>query len=193
MTKISKAFYFWIFVSTFLLRFCYGVVADIVPLFAVFLCHMMELLNIPPVDFRIKHMDDKVLIYDVFRKAYVVLTPEEWVRQHFLSWLVCEFSYPAGLIAVEVALKYNRMTKRADAVVYDKNLQPLMLIECKAPGVKITQRTFEQAARYNYVFKTPYLAFSNGMEHFCCRFNAQEEKLCFLETVPHYHELISQQ
>lgn len=150
----------------------------------------MEVLNLPPYSFKQIQKDDKPLIYDIFRKCFVALTPEEWVRQHFLMWLVNDFGYPAGLIAVETALKYNQLKKRADAVVYNKDTVPVMLIECKAPGVEITQATFEQAARYNFIFNTSYLALTNGLMHYCCRIDHQKQSLVYLEKIPSYSQII---
>lgn len=149
----------------------------------------MTQLNLPAYDFKTVKKKDKTLIFDSFRKAWFVLTPEEWVRQHFLIWMTEELAYPKGLIAVEASLKYNTLSMRADAVVYDKQGKPLMLIECKAPHVSITQQTFEQAARYNYSFRTQYLALTNGMEHYCCRIDLTSGKLIFLENFPTFSEI----
>lgn len=149
----------------------------------------MEPLNLPPCKFRISQKDGKHYVFDVFRKISVVLTPEEWVRQHFLMWLVNHLDYPKGLIAVETALKYNQLQKRADAVIYAKSGQPLMLIECKAPHVKITQQTFEQAAGYNFTFKTRYLVLTNGLDHYCCQIDPENRKIVYLPNVPFYRDL----
>ncbi len=149
----------------------------------------MTQLNLPAFDFRMVRKNSKTLIFDPFRKSWFVLTPEEWVRQHFLMWITEELDYPKGLIAVEASLKYNTLTMRADAVVYSRQGNPLMLIECKAPQVKITQHTFEQAARYNYSFRTQYLALTNGMEHYCCRIDLTNGKVIFLENFPGFNEL----
>ncbi len=149
----------------------------------------MESLNLPACPLRLSEKEGKHFIFDIFRKIYVALTPEEWVRQHFLMWLVNDLEYPAGLIAVETSLKYNQLKKRADAVVYDKKGFPLMLIECKAPQVNITQKTFEQAASYNFIFKTRYLALTNGMEHYCCLIDSGQKKIHFLESIPSYPEI----
>ncbi len=149
----------------------------------------MNPLNLPAYPFKIVRKETGSLIFDHFRKTYVALTPEEWVRQHFLMWLVTSFSYPAGLIAVETSLKYNRLQKRADAVVYDKKGVPVALIECKAPSIAITQSTLEQAARYNYAFKTRFLLLTNGVDHFCCKIDLANQKLQFLEKIPTYEEL----
>lgn len=149
----------------------------------------MEPLNLPPCKFKLSQKDGKHYIFDVFRKTSVVLTPEEWVRQHFLMWLVNQLEYPKGLIAVETALKYNQLQKRADAVVYSKTGQPLMLVECKAPHIKITQKTFEQAASYNFTFKTRYLVLTNGIAHYCCRIDLKNGNITYLQNIPTYSEI----
>ncbi len=150
---------------------------------------LMQPLNLPAYPFRMRQEDDKVLIFDAFRKKYVALTPEEWVRQHFLAWLALEKHYPIGLIAVEAPLKYHRMTKRADAIIYDQQGKALMIIECKAPEVKITQKVFDQVARYNLPFQVTYLVVTNGMEHFCCKSDDAAQGWSFLDQVPDYQNL----
>ncbi|MBW6496909.1 MAG: type I restriction enzyme HsdR N-terminal domain-containing protein [Bacteroidales bacterium] len=149
----------------------------------------MESLNLPVFPFRLKEEGGKRLIFDAFRKKYVSLTPEEWVRQHFLAWLHLHKGYPAGLIAVEVSLKYNNMQKRADAMVYGREALPLMMVECKAPGVKITQAAFDQIARYNFSFGVKYLAVTNGLEHFCCMKTDDGPGWIFLEDIPDFGQL----
>ncbi len=149
----------------------------------------MESLNLPSFEHRLIQREGRTMIFDVFRKMYVVLSPEEWVRQHFLMWLVNQQGYPAGLIAVEKPLKYNQLQKRADAVVYNKNGHPLMLIECKAPGIKISQKTFEQAATYNFIFQTKFLVLTNGLEHYCCKIDLQNKEVKFLESVPPFSDI----
>lgn len=144
----------------------------------------MQKLNLPP--FELKALDEggKKFIFDRFRKRYVVLTPEEWVRQHFLNWLVNHLGYPAGLLAVETSLKYGELKKRADAMVYSRTGQPLMIIECKAPTVELTQDVFDQIARYNFRFRVEFLAVTNGLIHYCCRQNPDRTTWTFMETFP---------
>jgi hypothetical protein len=149
----------------------------------------MRQLNLPAYEFKTIKKKDKTWIFDPFRKGYFVLTPEEWVRQHFLMWLTKSLGYPEGLTAVETSLKYNTLQMRADVVIYNRMGKPLMIIECKAPHVQITEATLEQAARYNYSFKTQYLALTNGMKHYCCRIDLNEKKLIYLETFPHFDEI----
>ncbi|HEY0030387.1 MAG TPA: type I restriction enzyme HsdR N-terminal domain-containing protein [Bacteroidia bacterium] len=144
----------------------------------------MQQLNLPPYQFKMKQMPDCIRIFDVFRKKYVLLTPEEWVRQNFLQYLVLEKNFPASLIAVEVGLKYNQLQKRADVLVYDKQGAPFLLVECKAPEIKITQDTFDQIARYNMVFKVKYLVVTNGINHFCCSMDYTNNSYQYLEIIP---------
>lgn len=144
----------------------------------------MQLLNLPQYQFKLKEVSGKIQIFDAFRKKYVVLTPEEWVRQNFLQYLVTEKKYAASLIAVEAGLKYNELQKRADILVYDKQGSPFLLVECKAPEVKISQDVFDQVARYNMSFKVVYLVVTNGMDHFCCKMDYEKNNYQFLEEIP---------
>lgn len=144
----------------------------------------MQELNLPKYPFRFKEVADKIHIFDAFRKKYVLLTPEEWVRQNFLQYLLTEKKYPLSLIAVEAGLKYNQMQKRADVLVYDKQGQPFLLVECKAPEIKISQDTFDQVARYNMVFKVNYLVVTNGLDHFCCKMDYSDNSYRFLAEIP---------
>lgn len=148
----------------------------------------MKKLNLPPYAIKTKQEGGKHYIFDSIRKKYLILTPEEWVRQNFIQYLIHEKGYPAGLIIIEKGLKLNELQKRADALVY-KFDQPYVLIEFKAPEVKITQETFEQIARYNRVFKVPYLIVSNGMDHYCCQLNMEESSFSFLQEIRAYFQL----
>lgn len=121
-------------------------------------------MSLPAADLRLRKLEQRTQIYDAFRKRWVVLTPEEWVRQHFLHYLHFHLRYPANLIAVEKSLTLNGLSKRADIVVYDRKLQPWMLVECKKMDVKLDQSVFDQAARYNLVMNVPYLLITNGMQ-----------------------------
>lgn len=149
----------------------------------------MQALNLPAYPFRLRQQAGKPYIFDAIRRKFVALTPEEWVRQHFLAWLTKEKGYPGGLLAVEAPLRYHRLKKRADAIVYDQNGKPLMILECKAPQVKISQEAFDQVARYNFSFGVNYLAVTNGMEHFFCRRIEGSTQWQFLENLPDYHLL----
>jgi hypothetical protein len=141
-------------------------------------------LNLPEYNFNFRANNSKQQIFDIVRKKYVALTPEEWVRQNFISWLIQELKYPASHIAIEKELLLNEMKKRFDAVVFNKDNKPAMLIECKAPEVKISQKTFDQAARYNMVLKLKYLVITNGLEHYCCEIDFLENKYSFMEIIP---------
>lgn len=133
--------------------------------------------------------DGKEEIFDFWRKKYVVLTPEEWVRQQFLNHLISEKGYPKNLIAVEKAISVNRMLKRFDAVIYGKNGKPLMLIEFKAPQVTLSQKTMEQAGLYNLKLKVNYLIISNGKTQYCCRIDHQTGSFIFLNQIPQFNQL----
>ncbi|MFD1000793.1 type I restriction enzyme HsdR N-terminal domain-containing protein [Ohtaekwangia kribbensis] len=123
-------------------------------------------LNLPAFEHQIKQADGKHWIFDVLRKKYLVLTPEEWVRQHFVHYLVNEMQYPRTLIKVEGGLSYNKLSKRSDIVVFDRNGKPWMIIECKAPDIAITESTVRQASMYNATLKANFLVVTNGMRHF---------------------------
>lgn len=147
----------------------------------------VDKLQLPAFDYRIrkgKHTRDE--IWDDFRKKYVPLTPEEWVRQHILHFLVTAKHYPASLIGVEVAVKVNRMQKRSDIVAFDLNGEPLMIVECKAPQVEITQEVFDQVAMYNLSFSGKYLLVTNGRAHFACEINHALKTWHFLPDIPDF-------
>lgn len=144
----------------------------------------MRALNLPGYSFKLKESSGKVQILDELRKKYVVLTPEEWVRQHIVQYLIQEKKYPASLIAIEIGLKYNQLQKRADVLVYDRQGAPFLLVECKAPEVKITQDVFHQIAVYNMTFKVRYLLVTNGMDHFICEMDYTNNSYQFLKEIP---------
>ncbi|MDX2445511.1 MAG: type I restriction enzyme HsdR N-terminal domain-containing protein [Bacteroidales bacterium] len=147
-------------------------------------------LNLPEYSFRLSNRGDQVLIFDPFRKKQVVLTPEEWVRQNFLQFLIKEKHYPESLIKVEMGLKLNKLLRRSDIVVFDKLGKPFLMVECKAPNVKISQKVFDQIARYNLTLKVDYLIVTNGLEHFCCKLNFSEGSYSFLQEIPAYTEIV---
>jgi len=149
----------------------------------------MQELQLPPVQFQIRETKQRTQIFDVFRNKYVVLTPEEWVRQHVAHYLVNHLNYPKGLIQLEASLVFNGLKKRADIIVYNKNLQPVVLVECKQMNVKISQHVFDQIAVYNRHFNVPYLFVSNGIDHFCARVDKELETLIFLKDLPNYKAL----
>ncbi len=147
----------------------------------------MQTLNLPPYPFKIKQEGSFTHIFDPFRKKYLVLSPEEWVRQHFLQYLVREKKFPVSLISIERGLKYNQLQKRADILIYNTLGAPHLLVECKAPAIKITQEAFDQVARYNMVFKVRYLVVTNGMHHFCCEMDYTTNSYVYLKEIPFYN------
>ncbi|MFC2103977.1 type I restriction enzyme HsdR N-terminal domain-containing protein [Bacteroidota bacterium] len=149
----------------------------------------MVRLNLPTYSFNIKLIEQRKYIFDFIRKKFVILTPEEWVRQNFLRYLVDEKKYPASLIAVEKEFKINKLPKRGDAVVYNRKGEPFLILEFKAPEVKVDQKVFDQIARYNMKYKVDYLFVSNGMEHFCCKIDYKINKYVFLKEVPEFQEI----
>ena len=146
----------------------------------------MQNLNFPSFNFRIKSSENKTSIFDVIRKKFVILTPEEWVRQHVIHFLIEIKNYPVSLINVEKAIDLNGTIKRYDIVVYKPNGKIQLLVECKAPKVKITQDTFDQIARYNLILKGDYLMVTNGLHHYYCQINYQTENYQFLKDLPLY-------
>lgn len=146
----------------------------------------MLALNLPKFEVKVSRQNGKAVIFDRLRKKYVAITPEEWVRQHFVHFLISEKHYPENLIANEIGIKLNNTQKRCDTVVYDRLLTPLVIIEYKAPSVEITNRVFDQIVRYNMVLRANYLIVSNGMQHFCCKINYEQDNYTFLEEIPDY-------
>ena len=147
-------------------------------------------LNLPPLsDARLRREGGLVRIYDPCRQLYVKLTPEEWVRQHFVGFLCNELGYPVSIMGNEVSLHLNNLSRRADTVVYDSHGAPLIIVEYKAPHVEITQQVFDQIVRYNYVFRAKYLIVSNGLNHYCCCINYDEGNYSFLKEIPSYADL----
>lgn len=130
------------------------------------------------------------MILDPSRRKYVKLTPEEWVRQNFVQYLINEGKYPPGLIGIEVLFRYNKMKKRVDILVHDRSGKPVMIVECKSPEVEIDEKVFEQIATYDMKYKVPYLIVTNGMHHYACKMNHQELKYEYLLVIPFYDDLI---
>ncbi len=149
----------------------------------------MQELNLPKYPIKLKEEKGTKYIFDSIRKKYLVLQPEEWVRQNFIQYLINDKSFSASLIAIEKGLQLNELKKRADIVIYDNQANPIVLVECKAPKVKINQEVFEQVARYNVVFKVPYLVVTNGMEHYCAKVDFKENGFEFLRELPDYKDL----
>lgn len=149
----------------------------------------MENLNLPTYSFKIKSDLQRKLIFDSIRKKYVVLTPEEWVRQNFIRFLVEEKGFPASLIAIEKKVDINLLPQRSDIVLYNQNANPVMIVECKASKVKITQEVFNQIARYNMKLRVPFLVVTNGLRHFCCYMDYNENSFKFLQEIPDYETI----
>lgn len=146
----------------------------------------MQTLNLPTYPFKIREEGSRRQIFDPFRKKYLVLSPEEWVRQHFLQFLVNERNYPVSLIRIETGLRYNQLLKRADILIHNIQGSPHMMVECKSPTTRITQDAFDQVARYNMTFKVKYLVVTNGMHHFCCEMNYGNQTYQFLKEIPFF-------
>ena len=149
----------------------------------------MRKLNLPAYDFSYRTEEGKLMVLDVFRKRFVMLTPEEEVRQRFARYLVEEKGFPASLMMTEYALKVNKMSRRCDILVHKPAGNPAVLVECKAPEVEINQATFDQVARYNLVFRVSYLMVTNGLKHYCCELNFETGKIIFLNQIPEYGDL----
>ena len=146
----------------------------------------MQKLNFPTYSFRFKNSENKVSIFDEIRKKFILLTPEEWVRQHVVQFLLQDKNYPKSYINVEKLIKINDLSKRYDGVVFQPNGEIFLLIECKAPEVQISQQTFDQIARYNLVLKAKYLMITNGLNHYFCQMDFENEKYVFLKELPEY-------
>ena len=148
----------------------------------------MQRLNFPIYSFRFKNSENKVSIFDEIRKKFIILTPEEWVRQHVVHYLMDEKKYPKSLINVEKVLTINGLRKRYDVVVFNSDGSIHILVECKAPEVKISQATFDQIARYNMTMKARFLKVTNVLNHYYCQMDFENEKYHFLQSLPNYKE-----
>lgn len=146
----------------------------------------MQKLNLPNYIFKLKSNENKTLIFDKWRKKYLVLTPEEWVRQHFVQYLIDEKKYPVSLIAIEKQLTINNLKKRTDIVIFSSDGMPDIIVECKAPKIKISQDTFDQIARYNLKLNANYLVVTNGLQHYFCKLDKENETYIFLKDIPNY-------
>ncbi|WPY99456.1 type I restriction enzyme HsdR N-terminal domain-containing protein [Christiangramia sp. OXR-203] len=146
----------------------------------------MQKLNFPSYSFRFKNNQNKVAVFDDLRKKFIILTPEEWVRQHTVKFLEKEKNYPVSLINVEKQIKIAGLTKRYDVVVFEPKGNIHIIVECKAPKIKITQDTFDQIARYNLSLKANYLMVTNGIEHYFCQMDYEKETYIFLTELPEY-------
>ena len=150
----------------------------------------MEKLNLPEINARIREgKNGKTEIFDEIRKKFVRLTPEEWVRQHFLHFMIFQLGFPASLIVVEAELTYNKMKKRFDILAYRADGKPCFVVECKSPDIEITQAVFDQVAMYNMTLTVDYLAVTNGKSHYTCQIDHEKRAYSFLKEIPRYDML----
>ncbi len=146
----------------------------------------MQRLNFPPYDFRVKSSENKVHIFDIIRKKFVALSPEEWVRQHVLHWLISDKKYPPSIISVEKQVEVNNLKKRCDIIVFNPQGSINILVECKSYSSEINQMVFDQIARYNLRLQSKYLIVTNGLEHYFCKMDWEKEKYIFLKHIPDF-------
>lgn len=151
----------------------------------------MQKLNLPEYQYTIRAIGEKKEIFDTIRKKYVALSPEEWVRQNFISFLIKNKNYPETLISVETELKLFNVKKRTDILIFQNTGKALMIVECKAAEVKINQDVFDQIARYNMALKVNYLVVTNGLNHYCCFLDYENDSYTFLENIPDYDSLLT--
>lgn len=147
-------------------------------------------LNLPPCQLRIEQQEGMTKVFDVLRQRYVALTPEEWVRQHFVHFLINERGYSQGLMGNEIELTLNGMSRRCDTVVYDRQLRPRMIVEYKRTNVSLTQKVFDQISRYNMVMRVDWLIVSNGLEHYCCRMDYEQQTYALVRDIPTFEEVV---
>ena len=146
----------------------------------------MQELKLPKINIKSKLVNNSTQVFDIIRKKYFILTPEEWVRQHVIHYLIFHKKYPKGLMQVEKLIKYNNLNTRADIVVYDTNSNPVILVECKAPSVAINKNAFDQIAKYNFNLKANFLFVTNGINHYCCKINYNDGSVEYLQEIPNY-------
>ncbi|NDK55998.1 type I restriction enzyme HsdR N-terminal domain-containing protein [Pontibacter fetidus] len=149
----------------------------------------MDALNLPPFEHKITKSGDNYLIFDILRRKNIVLTPEEWVRQHFLHYLINELGYPKSLISIERGTNYNKLQKRTDLCVYDNSGNPLLLVECKAAYVPVTQDVVKQVSVYNQTIKAKFIVITNGLDHYCWQVDFETRQFQPLQEIPVYNQL----
>ena len=149
----------------------------------------MQELNLPRYEISVKRNGERLTIFDFLRRRHVALTPEEWVRQHFVHFLVEHKGYPKGLLANEVELSVGEKNLRCDSILYDPSLKPRMIVEYKAPSVVVTQKVFQQIATYNLLLHVDYLVVSNGLTHYCVKMDYDNQKYLFLDDIPSYEKI----
>ena len=147
---------------------------------------MLQELNFPKFSFRFKNKENKISIFDVIRKRFVILQPEEWVRQHCIHYLIDYKGYPKSLINIEKELIINSLRKRYDIVIFNSDGSIHLIVECKAPTININQNVFDQIALYNLSLNATYLMISNGINHYYCQMDFKKEKYHFLKDIPEY-------
>lgn len=147
-------------------------------------------LNLPPYNIKVKNENGQRKIFDILRRKYLVITPEEWVRQHFIHYLIDYKGYPISLLANEIPLSIGEKVIRADSVLYDSHLRPRMIIEYKAPHIQLTQKVFDQISAYNLLLHVDYLIVSNGIDTYICKMDYEHQTYTFLPSIPDYKELL---
>lgn len=148
-------------------------------------------LNLPDYPLNVKKNGNRLLVFDRLRKRFVALTPEEWVRLHFVEYLIQEKQFPSALMGNEVSLTQNGIKRRCDTLVADRQGKPLVIVEYKAPEIEITQQVFDQIVRYNMVLRARYLMVSNGMTHYCCHIDYDNNTYAFLTDIPRYEDIVA--
>ncbi len=149
----------------------------------------MQELNLPTYKFRLKKENQNTLIFDEIRNKFLVLTPEEWVRQHFIMYLIYHKNFPKALISIESGFTINKRQKRSDILIYNREGKSIVLVECKAPSVKISQKTFDQIVSYNIKYQVKYLLVTNGLQHYGCLVDYKTGNYQFLQDIPDYSDL----
>ncbi|MGL4805555.1 MAG: type I restriction enzyme HsdR N-terminal domain-containing protein [Bacteroidales bacterium] len=149
----------------------------------------MSPLNLPNSTLKITLRDQKKFVWDRLRKKFVALTPEEWVRQNFIEFLINHKGYPETLMNNEIAVRLNGMNKRCDSVIFDKSGKPVVILEYKAPQILINQNVFDQIVRYNMVLQVPFLIVSNGLNHYCCEVDYLNHRCNFMQDIPTFEEI----
>ncbi len=150
---------------------------------------MLKELNLPEYSFKTRGKEGEEMILDTIRRKYVRLTPEEWVRQNFVHYLIDKGKYPPGLISIEVMVPLNRIRKRVDILVHNRRGKPVMIVECKEPDFKLEEKVFDQIVVYNMSLKVPYLVVTNGMHHYALRVDHEENKWDYLLAIPLYEDI----
>lgn len=158
-------------------------------LFVIVDMSLLQPLALPPYPFKITEANGQLTLFDELRKKHIIITPEEWVRQHYVQYLINQKNYPKALMRLEGGLKLNGMSRRTDIVVFNRDGERILMVECKAPSVNIDQKVFDQIARYNMAHKVSLLAVTNGLQHYYCRIDHEQGSYQFIADLPGYNEL----